>query len=97
MGFILGWNNGLAYSINKTKQAKVFPISAIYRHVTPWLLMGGSGTLPWEPQNSQHLLPDIKKKSMVFLLSKLIQSEREQSFPNGLAKPAAHAITDHTR
>lgn len=89
------------HRINKTKGVKVFPISVIYRRATPWPLMGGSGPLPWEPQNFQHLLADIKRKSMVFLIFKLIQSEcrlrGSRTFQMAWQSQAAHAITDHTR
>ena len=45
-GILLEWNNGVVHSINKTKQNKMFPITAIYRHVTPWLLMGSVCSFP---------------------------------------------------
>lgn len=35
-----------SYTLKKTKQNKTFPISVIYRHVTPWLLIGGVCCFP---------------------------------------------------
>lgn len=52
----------------------MFPISAIYRHVTPWLLIGGVCSFPMGVPKV--LAPAHRhKKSTVFLISKLIQFE----------------------
>lgn len=53
LGGLHAWVKQWGCTLHKENERnKMFPISAIYRHGTPWLLIGVYVPFPWESQNS---------------------------------------------